>query len=1216
MVPKDFKYVFDNWEDELLNIAHEAIECAIASAYLTSSGVDFLSKVANRLADLSSENSSTLIKVILSDQFAPTKKERFQILEKIGKLPSIEAKIYCQREFQHRKNFIFRAKDEIRVLVGSVNVTSAGFFNNLEIATLTIHAEKESEACRVISEFESMWAKSDSLKKYMEENAMDKYNPLFSMGENVRYISTGKIGTINKVIEGSRGYSYKVTIEGKTRTIGERFLELFVDVEEGLLDGFSEGHFGTYDDFKLFQTWFRLTRPLENNLYSYLGSKTIFNPHQFKPLLRFLSPSSDERLFIADEVGVGKTIETGIIITEMMARGRLDNRTPILIVCPNSLGPKWIKEMRERFRLEFHLHDGGSLKYSLKSAIQDGFFPQKYIYSVVGLQLLRRENNLELLKELDVVRDLSSFGLVVIDEAHHLRNYKTDSYQLGNLLSGISDMMLMLSATPLNLKNEDLYNQMHILNPVLFPDRNTFETLQSPVIILNKIRRIISKNTRESREEIISKYDELRHDTLGSVIASHPEMIGFMSRLNDNINFTSDEIVKYERLFAYLSPLYYSFTRTRKREALEHQVHREVWEVPITFSEQEMKFHDDILEAIENYYLSKGGDPSTLKFITNTHRRMISSSIPAMKDYLKWCIKENKINFMDNAKLSETEDDSQFSSNELDNELKLEFLRLLSEAKAIETIDSKLDTFIKLVEKILLNSEISQVIVFSFFVRTLEYLKTMLESYGFSVGIIHGKIPVSNNGKEPNRYEIMENFKKGKYQILLSSEVGGEGLDFQYCNAIVNYDLPYNPMRIEQRIGRVDRFGQKSDKIVVANLFIKNTVDEEIYERLYRRIKMAEDGVGELEPILGQEIADIQSQIIAGNLTEKQKEKLTQRLEEAVVSAKHEMEEFEKHRNELLGDDYLAKPINNLSKGNFISPADAIQLTEQFLSGMDGCSFIHTNDSIGKIVLSESAIIFLKQFLRRPKNEGGYGSLQPLMISNKSIDVVFDGSIADEYPNHLFLPPTGHWTRFLTNQLQEEQKIQKTFIFGANTAEIEMPPGRYLVFLFEVRLEGIRKEIEFLGVPIELTSSIVFETKLEDLPRNLANLNAFEIDAIQDDLDVNYFFDIAREYFEVILESKRYEASEENKYKINSRITALTKSSEIKINNFKEQKSRHVQNRRDEGAEPDTKYIRLIDARIEKERGRLNSKIQELERQQDFSLDYNLEGIVYLMVGD
>ena len=140
---------------------------------------------------------------------------------------------------------------------------------------------------------------------------------------------------------------------------------------------------------------------MENNLYSYLGSRTLFNAHQFKPLLRFLSPLSDNRLFIADEVGVGKTIETGIIVTEMIARERLDNKTPILIICPNSLGPKWAKEMRIRFQLDFHIHDGKTLKYTLATILKEGRFPSKYTYSIVSLQLLRMANNLNILKEID-----------------------------------------------------------------------------------------------------------------------------------------------------------------------------------------------------------------------------------------------------------------------------------------------------------------------------------------------------------------------------------------------------------------------------------------------------------------------------------------------------------------------------------------------------------------------------------------------------------------------------------------------------------------------------------------------------------------------------------------------------------------------------------------------------------------------------------------------
>ena len=128
--------------------------------------------------------------------------------------------------------------------------------------------------------------------------------PKYTEGQNVRYLSTGQIGTINQVLKGSRSYSYRVTLDGQVRTIAERFLEPVMLDEDRIIEDFNLGELGSHEDYQLFQTWFRLSRPLESNLYSYLGSKTIFNPHQFKPLLRFLSSSSDGRLYIADEVGV------------------------------------------------------------------------------------------------------------------------------------------------------------------------------------------------------------------------------------------------------------------------------------------------------------------------------------------------------------------------------------------------------------------------------------------------------------------------------------------------------------------------------------------------------------------------------------------------------------------------------------------------------------------------------------------------------------------------------------------------------------------------------------------------------------------------------------------------------------------------------------------------------------------------------------------------
>jgi len=1051
-------------------------------------------------------------------------------------------------------------------------------------------------------------------QEYENKEDVSSNTPRFSVGDNVRYIGTDKIGTINKEIKGSRSYSYKVTIDGRTRVIQERFLESALDPEENILEDIISGKFGNFTDYKLFQTWFRLAKPLESNLYSYLGSKTIFNPHQFKPLLRFLSSSSEERLYIADEVGVGKTIETGIILMELIARGHLDYHTPVLIICPYSLGPKWVDEMEKRFRLNFHLHNGKSLRYTLKTALRDGFFPQRYIFSIVGLQLIRCEEYMKMLKELDAKKDSPLFGMIIIDEAHHMRNPETDSNELGNLLNGMTERMLMLSATPLNLRNEDLFNQMHILNPAMFPDITTFETLQSPVRILNRVRKHIAKQNPNVFDEIIEQLEDLLKGPFGKAISSHPTIEEFRKRLNNKIPFSSEEMARYERLFISLSPLYYSFTRTRKREALEHQVQREAWELPIQLTKEEMTFHDDVIKAVKNYYLSKGCDPRALGFVVNTPRRMVSSCIPAMRDYLEWCIKENCIVIDESKASEEVEDDSQLATIELDPALKQEFLRLLAEAKKLETLDSKYKQLKQLLEKTLINPETSQVIVFSFFVRTLKYLKRKLEEDGFSVGLIYGEVPLQGNRDMMGRYEIMKAFEEGKYQILLSSEVGGEGLDFQYCHLIINYDLPYNPMRIEQRIGRIDRFGQEADKIIIANLFIKKTVDEEIYYRLYRRIRLIEDGVGALEPILGKELSDMQTAIITGDLTEEQKEELSRRIERAIAEAKIEMEEFEKYRKELLGDDYLIQPINNITKSEFVSPKDAIQLTGYCLSKWEGCDLISTKTNCAKISLSSDIISKMEQFLRRPGNEGGYSELQPLLSPKKQIKVVFDGSIANKNKDHVFLAPTGHWAKFLIHELGQENAILKTFKFSVESSEVGMPEGEYLVYLFEVVIEGLRTEIEFWGIPINIANESVFETSFENLPRLLADAESSDHNYTYEEIDPTPFCDIAREFLEQVLEKKREIMDKENRYRVESRIAALKRSSEIKIKKLVEQIENHKKRRAEEGREADENYLRLTDARINKEKTRLKSKIKELQKHRILTTASNLEAAIYLKV--
>ena len=1038
--------------------------------------------------------------------------------------------------------------------------------------------------------------------------------PRFFEGQNVRYLGTDKIGTVNKIVKGARSYQYKITIDGKTRVIAERFLEPVFDVEESILEDFAAGKVGTHEDYRLFQTWLRLSKPIESNLYSYLGSKTLFNRYQFKPLLRFLSSNSDERLFIADEVGVGKTIEAGIIMKELMARGRLDYRSPVLIVCPVSLGPKWFEEMKERFGFYFHVHDGTSLKHMLRTVIREGILPQGYLFSIIGLQLLRREEYRSILRDLDSKRSDPLFELVIIDEAHHMRNSETDSNELGSILSSLAEMMLMLSATPLNLKNEDLFNQMHILNPSAFPDATTFETLQSPVIRLNRISQLIARNEPENARQISTLLQQLKSDPLGEPVFSHPGVQNFIKRLQSPLPFSAEEITGYQRLFVSLSPLYYSFTRTRKREALEHQVYREAHELPITLSPDEKSFQDEVLKVVEKHYLAQKMDNLVLGFVMNIHRRMVSSSIPAMVQYLKWSTSEGKLVSDFNIHAEEPEDDSQVDTIDLDASLGQELARLIAKAKRIEANDSKYSQFKQMIQKVLANPETPQVMVFSFFIRTLEYLKKKLREDGFTVEAIHGAVPLQSRNGIYGRDHIMDDFKKGKYQILLSSEVGGEGLDFQYCHAIVNYDLPYNPMRVEQRIGRIDRFGQMADKIIVTNLFIRGSVDEEIYDRLYKRIRLVEDGVGSLEPILGKELSDLQTAIITGALTEKQKDEMQRRMEEHVASAKIEMEEFEKSRKELLSDDYLNIPLSNLLKGDFVSPKDAEQLTAICMFRWKGCSYVKDKYGLPQILLSPEIVSDLEHFLRAPGREGGYNELHDLTSSRGPVKVIFDGSVAESLPDRKFLSPTGYWSCFLIKKLEQEKAIFKTFGFILHP-DSGIPKGDYVAFFFEVRMEGIKTEIEFMGIPVSVSSREVVETEFSGLPRIIANSEIMRSSIELPELDVNEFLDIARDYLDRVLEKRREAAADDNRYRIESRVTALKKASEIKNKKLQEQITRHIEARKAEGKQPDENYVRLTRARMEKENARLLNSTEELRKRLVLTLDYDLEGIAYVRVG-
>ena len=1035
--------------------------------------------------------------------------------------------------------------------------------------------------------------------------------PRFDIGQNVKLVTSGKIGTINKVIEGHSDYAYKLMIDGTTRVYAEKYLEPYVDTENEIIESIEANLFGDADDLALFETWFRLKKPIEGNLYSYLSSRTLFNPYQFKPLLKFISPSSEERLFIADEVGVGKTIETGILLMELLARGRIDRNQPVLIVCPNVLGPKWVKEMEDRFNLKFHLHDGRSLENMFKI-----FNESKHMqnpWGIVSIQLLRTEKFMKYLEKMAAERLEPIWSLVIVDEAHHMRNSGTESNQVGHLISMLTQMLVMLSATPLNLRDEDLFNQMTILNPALFPDKQTFEALIAPVKSLNKIRRLISMRDPETKTEVLREIQSMASEGIGKIIRNHEGVLELEHRITHSEPLSSEEVAYYDRVLTSLSPLDSSFTRTLKRESMSHRVTREVIKVPVELTDREYAFYLKTITAVQEAYLQRGGNPIALGFITNMPMRMLTSSIPAMKDYLKWSVAYDQI--VEDDPFDEEDEDEVVSQN-LSPELRKIFIELISESEKLAEEDTKMDKFEELVTRMMDELENKQIIVFSFFRRTLKYLKERLQKMGYRAEIISGEVPLTTTNGVTGRYEIMERFKNKELDVLLSSEVGGEGLDFQFCQAMINYDMPYNPMKVEQRIGRLDRFGQMADKVIIANMYLKDTVDEKIYHLLYDRIQLIEDSVGFMEPIIGQQLADLQKGIFENSLTEEQIEKRTREIENALAQSKIEHMKFENGRSELLGEDKISDTIANMTTTDFVKPVDSMRLTKIFLEGQEGCSFTELEEDFCEITLSPSVAVDVEEYSKLPGSANALEELHPLLKRMKKVPVVFNGQKSLEKPGAVFLPPSGHWMKFILRYMEENQRIMKLFQLKGMSSEFELKEGEYLVPIFEVEFDGFRKELNLSAVPLDLKSEEVEKLDYTVFMRTLGQ-KAFGKGAIElEPSALEEYLDGARTALESQMELKLEELRKQNKYIIESKVNSLKKGNEVRLERLMKRLDNHIRSSQREGKSPSEEFIRMVNGQIEKDEKRTKDRIDRLQDKNDLILSVSLVGIALLMIGD
>ncbi|WP_217586692.1 DEAD/DEAH box helicase [Lentibacillus saliphilus] len=457
-------------------------------------------------------------------------------------------------------------------------------------------------------------------------------------------------------------------------------------------------------------------------------SHLSFLPYQINCAQQVIE-NMNGRALLADEVGLGKTIEAGLILKEYMVRGLVKK---VLILVPASLVNQWVRELNEKFFIPAASHRKN--------------YPWANYHIVVSSMDKAKKS-----PHRDQILDIE-YDLVLIDEAHKLKNHQTKNYTFARAIQ--KKYCLLLTATPVQNNLMDIFNLVSILKP-----------------------------------GHLGNYDHFMQ-TYG----------------NDRKQIYQDD---------YLKTLIQKVMvrNTRKQEKLlDSQRHIEtVW---VEFSEEEKQVYQ-LLEALSS---------SISTFASITLLREICSSREAC--------------FMSLQKMMNDQPELQNSSEHIIKHIE----QLPHHAKAK-----------KLIELIQQRGD-EKVIVFTEYRASQIYLQWFLQQHGIS------SVPY-NGGFNKGKKDWMKQLFETHAQVLIATEAGGEGINLQFCNHMINYDLPWNPMRLEQRIGRIHRYGQKKD-VFIQNMATKDTIEAHIMTRLYEKIGLFENVIGQLDHIMAElDIDDLGKEI-------------------------------------------------------------------------------------------------------------------------------------------------------------------------------------------------------------------------------------------------------------------------------------------------------------------------------------------------------------------
>lgn len=794
-------------------------------------------------------------------------------------------------------------------------------------------------------------------------------------GQRVRLKSNpSRIGVLSGQTTGNPASPrWQVIFPDRTEFVPGLALEPVADAGSNPFADMRQLRFGRPRDLRSALTHARLGGKLADLIYSLYTTNTDFYAYQFKPVLSFLD-SPSRGILIADEVGLGKTIEAGLIWTEL--RSREDARR-LLVLCPAMLQDKWKQELADRFGVDARKCNAQDAVEVLEQAAGNPRAAFAVIASMQGLRALAdvedEEDEQSLAARFRRIADDSAgeeapLDLVIVDEAHYMRNPETQTAKLGQLLRRMAGNLVLLSATPVHLRNSDLFHLLNLVDSDSFPHEWSFDHALQQNAPLIELRDLLLRGSPDlmaieaALEEVRTSEIADRSEALRFLLASPPD--------ETSLKDVSRRLALAEQIDR-INPITKVVTRTRKRDVHERRVVRQPVALRADMAPVEAEFYDQVTAAVRKY--CRDLDMAEGFLLTIPQRQMCSSMAAACRSWSRRSrdLEQEIDQILWDAFGDDPSFDSKAGKRVNADSLIAQLSRIAREVGDFAALSRHDSKFEKLRDQLLeywKRTSGAKVVLFAYFRDTLTYLAERFAEIGVDSVVLMGGM---------DKPSALARFKAPDGpRLLLASEVASEGIDLQFSALLVNYDLPWNPMRIEQRIGRIDRIGQKAERIVILNLFLGGSLDERVYVRLFERLRIFERALGSIEGILGEMIREMSFDLLRHDLSDEEENEVIEQTRVAVEQRARIEDSLEQEAGRLVAHgDYLQQRIAAARQLNrYVTSEDLQSYVSDFIDEYcQGAQLVRTRDGdppVWEIDLGPAVRADFADFLEKERLQG------------------------------------------------------------------------------------------------------------------------------------------------------------------------------------------------------------------------------------------------------